>query len=98
MDPISNRTDSSVSVRQNPVVPTPSSAASQASPDSTKASSNQITDLYALAQKAASGPDVRADEVERGKRLVADPNYPSDALLEKLAEGLLNSDDFASSL
>ena len=98
MDPITNRTDSSVSARQNSVVPAPSADASQASPDSTKTSSNQITDLSALAQKAASGPDVRAEEVERGKRLVADPNYPSDDLLEKLAEGLLNSDDFASSL
>ena len=79
-------------------MPAPSADAPQAPLGSTKTRANQITDLSALAKKAASGPDVRADEVERGKRLVADPNYPSDDLLEKLAEGLLKTDDFASSL
>ena len=98
MDPITNRTDPSVSARQNSLVPARSADASQASRDATKTSSNQITDLSALAQKAASGPDVRADEVERGKKLIADANYPSDDLLENLAEGLLKTDDFASSL
>ena len=95
MDPITNRTDPSVSARQNSLVPARSADASR---DATKTSSNQITDLSALAQKAASGPDIRADEVERGKKLIADPNYPSDALLEQLAEGLLKTDDFANSL
>lgn len=95
MDPITNRTDPSVSVRQNSLVPARSTDASR---DATKTSANQITDLSALAKKASAGPDVRADEVERGKKLIADANYPSDDLLENLAEGLLKTDDFASSL
>ena len=34
----------------------------------------------------AKEPAVRPDEVERGKALAADPNYPSGDLLAKLAE------------
>ena len=35
-------------------------------------------------------PAVRADEVARGQALAADPNYPSDDLLAKLAEIFVN--------
>ncbi|MCE9612503.1 MAG: hypothetical protein K8R23_20070 [Chthoniobacter sp.] len=35
-------------------------------------------------------PDVRAAEVERGKSLAADPNYPSPDVLAKLAEIFVN--------
>lgn len=34
----------------------------------------------------ANEPDVRPDEVARGKALAADPDYPSDDLLAKLAD------------
>ena len=98
MDPITNRTDPTVSARQDSPAPARAPDASAASEDATNASLNQITDLSSIAQKASAGPDLRADEVERGKRLVADPNYPSDDLLEKLAEGLLGTDDFTNAL
>ncbi len=32
-----------------------------------------------------ANPDVRAEKVALGKRLVADPNFPSRAVLEKIA-------------
>ena len=35
-------------------------------------------------------PDVRAQEIERGKALAADPDYPSSDLLAKLAEVFVN--------
>jgi hypothetical protein len=35
-------------------------------------------------------PEVRATEVERGKALAADPNYPSDDIFAKLAEIFVN--------
>ena len=35
-------------------------------------------------------PAVRAEEVARGKALAADPNYPPDDLLAKLAEIFVN--------
>ncbi|HEY0550511.1 MAG TPA: flagellar biosynthesis anti-sigma factor FlgM [Verrucomicrobiae bacterium] len=41
-----------------------------------------------LHQALANEPDVRAEQVARGKALIADPNYPSQAQLKKIA-GLL---------
>ena len=94
MEPIINRTDASVPARQIPPSP-PKEAGPPPSPTTASQSSN----ISELAQKAAaSGPDLRADEIERAKRLVADPNYPSDEILDEVAERLLHSDDFRSSL
>ena len=94
MEPITNRTDS-VPARQVPQVSQPAVAST---PEESVPPS-QISDLASLAEKAAvSGPDLRTDEIERGKRLVADPNYPNDDILEKLAEGLVRSEDFRAAL
>jgi hypothetical protein len=41
-----------------------------------------------LKQTLASPPEVRPDQVARARALAADPNYPSDIQLQKLA-GLL---------
>ena len=39
-----------------------------------------------LLSALANEPDVRPGEVARGRDLAADPNYPSDDLLAKLAD------------
>lgn len=41
-------------------------------------------------------PEVRMDKVALAKKLIADPNYPSDAVLDKVADALLgtNSDNY----
>jgi hypothetical protein len=44
-----------------------------------------------LVREAGSMPDVRADVVEMGRRLAADPNYPPDELVEKFASMLVDS-------
>lgn len=55
-----------------------------------------LTDLSELAQRASdSSTDVRPDAIERAQALLADPNWPSDADLEGLAEKLLTTEDFA---
>ena len=41
-----------------------------------------------LEPELANTPDVRAEEVARGKALVADPNYPSKEQLRKVASVL----------
>ena len=41
-----------------------------------------------LKQKLDTKPDVRADKVARGKALIADPDYPSQETMRKVA-GLL---------
>ena len=45
----------------------------------------QVSKQEKLAAALAAEPEVRAEEVARGKALAADPGYPSDDLLAKLA-------------
>lgn len=95
MDSISVDTDSGVSrINRAPSPPAQKSEAKSIS--DTKGTSN-LTDVPALAAKVKSaGPDVRPEAVERGKALVADPNWPSDEVLDELAEKLLDNEDFES--
>ena len=96
MEPIINRTEVPAPARQVPPVAKPAAAASSSEES---APATQISGDPSLAGKvAASGPDLRADEIERGKRLVSDSNYPSDEILGKLAETILHSDDFRGAL
>ena len=94
MEPIINRTDASFPARQVP--PSPPKESEPTPPPPAASQSSEINELAQRA--AASGPDLRADEIERAKHLVADPNYPNDDILEKLAEGLIQSDDFRAAL
>jgi hypothetical protein len=56
-----------------------------------------LTDLDSLASKAnEAGSDIRPEAIERGKALLADPNWPNDTTLEGLAEKLLGTEDFTS--
>ena len=95
MEPITNRTEVPAPARQVPPVAKPAAAVSSEE----SAPATQISGDTSLADKvAASSPDLRADEIERGKRLVSGSNYPSDEILEKLAETLLRTDDFRGAL
>ena len=74
-------------------VPVPSKPAAKAAkpanepatPETPKAARHQKL-LAALSEE----PGVRAQEIERGKALAADPDYPSKDLLAKLAEVFVN--------
>ena len=46
----------------------------------------QVAKQEKLRASLAVEPDVRAEEIARGKALAADPNYPPDDLLAKLAD------------
>jgi hypothetical protein len=73
------------------------SPAPQAAPEASEivATKVRLTDVNSLATKAGeAGEDIRPDAVERGRALLADPNWPSDTALEGLAEKLLGSEDF----
>jgi hypothetical protein len=75
------------------------SSAPQASaqPSELAATKVQLTDVNSLAVKASeTGEDIRPEAIERGRALLADPNWPSDTVLEGLAQRLLNSEDFNS--
>lgn len=62
----------------------------QNSTDSLSASSQET--LHSILQ---SQPEVRPDVVERGKQLAAG-NYPPAAIIEKLSEMLVNSNDLSN--
>ena len=70
----------------------PKSAAKSAKPakETTAEETANVSRQESLLQTLGKAPDVRAEEVERGKALAADPNYPSDDLLAKLAEVFVN--------
>jgi 2,4-dienoyl-CoA reductase-like NADH-dependent reductase (Old Yellow Enzyme family) len=60
-------------------------------PSKAAAAANAGTDFAAstkLAEKLAVTPEVRADAVARAKALIADPNYPNTATVQKIAQRL----------
>lgn len=67
--------------KAQPAKPSPA-----ATPDEPLQSTKNERHMEALRKE----PDVRTTEVERGKALAADPNYPSDDILAKLAEIFVN--------
>ena len=64
---------------------------------SDSATNAKLTDVSKIADQARkTGEEIRPDAIERGKALLADPNWPNDATIEGLAEKLLSTDDFVS--
>ena len=54
-----------------------------------------LTDIGKLAERVdSSSATIRAEAVERGKALLADPNWPNDAVLDELAGKLVDNEDF----
>ena len=74
------------------VLVSPKSAAKPAKPakETSDGETPQITKQEKLLADLAKEPEVRTPEVERGRALAADPGYPSDDLLAKLAEIFVN--------
>ena len=57
----------------------------------------KLTDISKIAEQASrTGEEVRPEAIQRAKSLLADPNWPNDAVIEGLAEKLLSTDDFVS--
>ena len=72
----------------------PPADAANSSDAATKA---KLTDIGKIADQASrTGSEVRPEAIERAKSLLADPNWPNDAVIEGLAERLLSTDDFVS--
>jgi BRCT domain type II-containing protein len=69
-----------------PVPAKPKAQVAKPSPASSPTETSQSAKSQRLLEVLRNEPDVRASEVERGKALAADPNYPSDDVLAKLAE------------
>ncbi len=95
MDSISVDADSGVSrINRAPLTP---AQKSETKTDNGAEASTNLTDVQALAAKVDStGPEVRPEVVERGKALASTPNWPDDDVLDKLAEKLIDSEDFGS--
>ena len=77
-------------VNPNRNIPRPAQISSEAKPtaranDAAKSGFTSSTDL---ANKLASTPDTRVDEVARAKALIADPNYPDAKTVRAIASQL----------
>jgi negative regulator of flagellin synthesis FlgM len=48
-------------------------------------------EVFKATEAAKSAPDVRVDRVEEMKRKLQDPTYPSQEIIEKVADGVLKS-------
>jgi hypothetical protein len=54
-----------------------------------------LTDIGKLAERVeSSSVSIRLEVVERGKALLSDPNWPTDSILEGLAEKLIDNEEF----
>ena len=73
-----------------PVPPKPAAKSAQPAAEPSGGETPQITKQEKLLAALAKEPEVRTQEVGRGKALAADPGYPSDDLLAKLAEVFVN--------
>ena len=74
-------------------VPVPSKPTAKSAKPAKEPSAEQApsaTKQEKLLAALGNEPDVRAQEIERGKALAADPDYPSGDLLAKLAEVFVN--------
>jgi len=54
-----------------------------------------LMDMGKLSERVeSSSAAIRPEAVERGKALLSDPNWPSESILEELAEKLVENEDF----
>ena len=47
------------------------------------------SEVFKAMEAAKSAPDVRIDRVQEAKRKLQDPSYPSQEVIEKVADGIL---------
>jgi len=62
----------------------------------TPADSMSADSAETLSQQLALQPEVRPEVVARGMALAADPNYPSAAIIQSVAEQIMQSPDPSS--
>ena len=70
--------------------PKPAARITKPANEPTAEDAPQVAKRDKLAAALANEPEVRAEEIARGKALAADPNYPSNDILARLAEVFVN--------
>lgn len=94
MEAITNSENGPVQRSYSRSAATPSKGTASLSEPATNSS---LTDLSKIADQASqAGAEIRPEAIQRAKLLLADPNWPNDTAIEKLAEKLLSTDDFTS--
>jgi len=94
MEAITNNENGPVQRSYSRDVATPSKGTTSPSAPATNAN---LTDIGKIADQASqAGAEIRPEAIQRAKSLLADPNWPNDTVIEKLAEKLLSTDDFTS--
>lgn len=79
--------------RPDAIAPAGNNVASKAARAADAPETLDTTASTALHKALAELPEIRAEEVERGRRLVVDPNYPPRAIIENLAKLFVASSD-----
>jgi hypothetical protein len=93
MDPISVDANPSGSNKLRALSRLPSSPIPNAQIQSIEG--HALTDIGKLAERVeSSSVSIRLEVVERGKALLSDPNWPTDSILEGLAEKLIDNEEF----
>ena len=89
----SRATQSHMKVNPNHEVPITGPRSSKATPParSSDTGTPNFVATNKLAQKLASTPDVRADEVARAKTLIADADYPDDKTIRSVAQQIADT-------
>ena len=70
--------------------PKPAARSAKPAKEPAAAETPQVARQEKLRAALAKEPEVRAEEIARGQELAADPGWPSDELLAKLAEVFVN--------
>jgi hypothetical protein len=82
--------------RASRTVPTPEDLTARASLQALQARDRLSTDkAQQLSEALTNQPEVRPDVVARGQALAGDPNYPSPAILSRVAGMIVNSPDLS---
>ena len=72
------------------VPPKPAARSAKPAKETEAGETPQTTKQEKLLAAVQNEPEARPEEIARGKALAADPNYPSDDLLSKLAGVFVN--------
>jgi hypothetical protein len=78
--------------RHIPIKPNKPATKAEVPVSDTGVDATGMTDVSALVEKLMKMDDVRKEKVERGLEILNNPNYPTDDILDAVAERMLSED------
>lgn len=78
--------------RPIPIKPAKAVAKQEAPKESAAVDATGMTDVNALVDKLMQMDNVRKDKIEKGLEILNNPDYPTDDILDSIAERILSED------